>query len=137
MDRRPLRRRQGDQAERIAQRYLLGLGWSVLGTNVKVGRDELDIVAMQPGDNAWLVFVEVRSNVTWRYGAPEESVVGGKLRRTYRAAWALLRSGYLPDGQPLQRLPWRVDVLIVEQRPNIARDVGGPTVRHLRAVEPA
>jgi hypothetical protein len=78
----------------------------------------------------------VRSNVTARFGAPEESVVGGKLRRTYRAAWGLLRLGTLPDGTPVPRLPWRVDLVIVEQRPNLTRDIGGPIVRHLRGVAP-
>ena len=117
-------------------RCLIDRGWTVLATNVRVGRDELDVVAVEPDDGACLVFVEVRSNVDGRFGAPEESVVGGKLRRTYRAAWHLLRLGMLPDGTALPRLRWRVDVLIVEQRPNLARDVGGPLVRHLRAVAP-
>jgi Holliday junction resolvase-like predicted endonuclease len=135
MDRRPRRRRHGDAAELFARRHLLGLGWTVLGTNVRIGQDELDLVAVD-GAAACLVFVEVRSNVTGRFGAPEESVVGVKLRRTYRAAWSLLRLGRLPDGTTLPRLAWRVDVLIVEQRPNLASDVGGPTVRHLRAVAP-
>jgi Holliday junction resolvase-like predicted endonuclease len=136
MDRRPRRRRDGDRAELVARRYLQGCGWTVLGSNVRVGRDELDLVAVEPGDDAWLVFVEVRSNVTARFGAPEESVVGGKLRRTYRAAWGLLRLGTLPDGTPVPRLPWRVDLVIVEQRPNLTRDIGGPIVRHLRGVAP-
>jgi Holliday junction resolvase-like predicted endonuclease len=136
MDRRPRRRRHGDRAELIAQRYLADLGWTVLDTNVGIGRDELDVVAVEPGETPCLVFVEVRSNATGRYGAPEESVIAGKLWRTYRAAWALLRLGALANGAPLPRLPWRVDVVIVEQRPNLARGVGGPVVRHLKAVAP-
>jgi Holliday junction resolvase-like predicted endonuclease len=130
------RTRSGDAAERFAARLLAGRGWTILAANVRIGQDELDLVAIEPGDPACLVFVEVRSNVTNRFGAPEESVVGGKLRRTYRAVWGLLRLGSLPDGTKLPRLPWRVDVLIVEQHPNLARDVGGPTVRHLRSVAP-
>ena len=137
VDRRPRRRRHGDTAELIVRRHLLALGWTVLGTNVTVGKDELDIVAVEPGDARCVVFVEVRSNVTGQYGAPEESMVAGKLRRTYRAAWGLVRTGALPDGRLLPRLPWRVDVLIVEQYPTIGRAEGGPTIRHLRAVEPA
>ncbi len=134
--RRTVRRARGDAAEHIAARYLAATGWTILAQNIRVGRDELDVIAIEIGPPGTLVFVEVRSNATSRFGAPEESVVLGKLHRTYRAVWGLLRIGTLPDGTTLPRLPWRVDVLIVEQRPNLARDIGGPVVRHLRAVAP-
>jgi putative endonuclease len=130
------RRRSGDRAERLAARHLSHLGWVLLGSNVSVGRDELDMVALDPGPPRSLVFVEVRSNVTGRFGAPEESVAGRKLRRTYRAAFGVLRAGRLSNGVPLPRLPWRVDVISVEQTPNLDRDTGGPVVRHLRGVAP-
>jgi Holliday junction resolvase-like predicted endonuclease len=110
----------------------------VLGSNVTIDRDEIDLVALESGAGlpATLVFVEVRSNVTGRFGAPEESVAGPKLRRTYRAAFGLLRAGRLPNGVALPRLAWRVDVIVVEQMPAIGRDMGGPVVRHLRGVAP-
>jgi len=108
----------------------------VLATNVVVGRDEIDVVAVDPGPPECLVFVEVRSNVSGRFGAPEESVAGRKLRRTYRAAFTLLHAGTLPGGAALPRLPWRVDVVVVEHRPSLGRDAGGPVVRHLRGVAP-
>lgn len=120
----------------IAARRLDSSGWTVLAANVVVGRDEVDLVAVDPGPPAALVFVEVRSNTSGRFGAPEESVVGRKLRRTYRAAFALIRGGSLPDGVALPRLPWRVDVIVVEHGPSLGRDVGGPVVRHLRGVAP-
>ena len=108
----------------------------MLATNVVVGRDEIDLVAVDPGPPEWLVFVEVRSNTSGRFGAPEESVAGAKLRRTYRAAFALLRAGSLSGGPVLPHLPWRVDVVVVEHRPSLGQGVGGPTVRHLRGVAP-
>jgi putative endonuclease len=130
------RRRNGDRSEAIAARHIGGLGWVVLARNVPAGRDEIDLVAVDPGPPERLVFVEVRSNSSGRFGAPEESLVGQKLRRTYRAAFALVGGGLLPDGVPLPRLPWRVDVIAVEQGPSLNRDVGGPIVRHLRGVAP-
>lgn len=117
-------------------RQLIELGWVVLGSNVRVGRDEIDLVALDPGPPRALVFIEVRSNVTGRFGAPEESVAGRKLRRTYRATFKLLRAGALSSGVPLPNLPWRVDVVVVEQMPSLGRDLGGPIVRHLRGVAP-
>jgi putative endonuclease len=130
------RRRNGDAAEALVARTLLAAGWQVLGQNLRVGRDEIDLLAVDPGPPRTLVFVEVRSNSSNRFGAPEESLAGPKLRRTYRAAWQVLRGGVLPSGTPFPRLPWRVDALIVELAPGLARDAGGPRLRHLRAVGP-
>lgn len=134
--RRTERRRSGDRAELIAARQLRALGWVVLAANVVVGRDEIDLVVLDPGPPQFLVFAEVRSNVSGRFGAPEESVAGRKVRRTYRAAFALMRAGTLPGGVALPRLRWRVDVIVVEHRPSLGRDLGGPIVRHLRGVAP-
>ena len=95
----------------------------------------MDILAVEPGHPRTLVFVEVRSHTTSRFGAPEESVDRRKVTRVYRAAGALRALGTLPDGRPLPRLPWRVDLLAVDERPRLARGIGGPTVRHVRALE--
>jgi putative endonuclease len=130
------RRRSGDRAELIARRNLQAIGWVILAANVTVGRDEIDLVALDPGPPEYLVFVEVRSNVSGRFGAPEESLAGRKLRRTYRAMFALLGAGSLPGGAPFPRLPWRVDVIVVEHAPSLSQDLGGPAVRHLRGVAP-
>lgn len=130
------RSRLGDRAERLVAERLAASGWRIIGANVVVGRDEIDLIALEPTDPPTLVFVEVRSHRDGRFGAPEESVDRRKLGRVYRAAFALVRAGRLPDGSALPRGPWRVDVIAVDVRPNLARDVGGPEVRHLRGVTP-
>src|SRR4051794_32880427 len=112
-DRRTERRRSGDRAEALVRRYLRSLGWTLLAHNVAIARDELDVVAVDLGPPQMLVFVEVRSNVSGRFGAPEEFLAGGKLARTYRAALAVLRAGGVPGGSRLPRLPWRIDVVVV------------------------
>jgi Holliday junction resolvase-like predicted endonuclease len=143
-----VRRRRGDAAERLARALLQEHGWEILATNVRVGRDELDIVAVEPPGGvtpdlrglavgAWtLVFVEVRSNGSGRFGPPEESVGRDKVMRVYRAAMALVRARSLPDGTALPLLSWRVDLLAVEDGPSLGAGIGGPTVRHLRDVRP-
>jgi Holliday junction resolvase-like predicted endonuclease len=108
----------------------------VLATGVRVGRDEIDIVALEPADAPALVFVEVRSHTTARFGPPEESVDRRKVGRLYRAALALRRLGRLPDGAPVPRVAWRVDLILVDVRPALAADVGGPVLRHIRAIRP-
>jgi putative endonuclease len=102
----------------------------VIGRNVRVGRHEIDLVAIEPGEPPTLVFVEVRSRSTTGFGMPEESVVGGKATRMYRAAMELLQTGRLPDGSPLPRLPWRVDLV------SVALTGMAGKFRHLRGVDP-
>jgi Holliday junction resolvase-like predicted endonuclease len=137
---RPTRRRlQGDVAEAIARDFLESLGWRVLARNIAVGRDEIDIVALDPGPPAEIACVEVRSNTTSRFGAPEEGVVGAKVRRLYRSMLALRSGGSWPwpDVAGARRMVgWRVDLVIVEMAPSIGRSAGGPAIRHLRRVDP-
>ncbi|MFI5261130.1 MAG: YraN family protein [Candidatus Limnocylindrales bacterium] len=133
---RTLRQRHGDAGEAVAAAYLAGLGWRIVGRQVPVGRDEVDVVAVDPGPPATLVVVEVRTRTGDQFGPPEASVDRAKLTRCYRAAGALRRARALPDGTRLPSLPWRVDVVAVElgAGTDASHPVRGPRVRHLRAV---
>ena len=64
----------GAGGEDIAVSYLERMGWRILGRNVRIGRGELDIIAVDDGE---LVIVEVR---TRKIGAvsPSETTVGPK-----------------------------------------------------------
>jgi putative endonuclease len=128
------RRRLGDQAEAIVAAWLEARQWRILATSVSVGRDELDIVATEPGTPPWLVFIEVRSTSTDRFGAPEESVGAAKLARTYRAAFGLLRLGCLPDGTRLPGTAWRVDLVAVDMPRLVGPGPREPRIRHLKGV---
>jgi putative endonuclease len=131
-----LRRRRGDQAEAIAATYLARRGWELIARNVYAGRDEIDLLALDPGPPRVIVAVEVRGHSTRRFGLPEDGVDRRKIRRCYRAVSALRHTGHLPDGRGLPWLPWRVDLLAIDLDPTLGRDLGGPRIRHLRAVEP-
>lgn len=48
----------GAKGEALAVNYVKRLGWRILGKNIRMGRDELDITAM---DGEELVVVEVRT----------------------------------------------------------------------------
>jgi putative endonuclease len=133
---RTIRRRHGDRAEALAARHLVALGWSVLGRQLAVGADEIDLLCLDPGPPRTIVVVEVRSHATSRFGPPEESVDRRKVLRLYRAAGALRGLATLAGGQPLPRLPWRVDLLAVDAAPALARGVGGPVIRHVRGLRP-
>ncbi len=109
---------------------LTSAGWAILGRNVRCGRHELDIVAVDPGPPAAVVVVEVRWRASRSHGLPEETV-GWRKRAALRDGIAcLLARGALPDGTPLPRLPLRLDLVVAE--PGTA---GAVVTRHHRAVE--
>ncbi len=122
--------RTGDAAEELVADRLAAAGWTVLGRNVRVGRAELDLVALDWGPPAALVVVEVRARRTRDFGLPEETIHAVKRRRVRDGARALRELGALPDGTVVPRLPLRIDLAVVEP-PRVHG--GPPTVRHHRA----
>ena len=116
------RQQAGRKAEDEAAAHLALIGWRLLGRNVVVGRDEIDILAIDPGPPAELVFVEVRSAASSQFGTPEERVDRAKVAHLYRASRALT------GAHGMRR---RVDLIVVDRRS------GESAVRHLRALEPA
>jgi Holliday junction resolvase-like predicted endonuclease len=119
---------RGDRAEDEVVRYLTALGWSIRARNVRIGRSEIDIVAIDPGLPKTLVFVEVRWRSRRDFGLPEETVDHAKRRRIRQAAHALLGAGgaaeiVVPPSLDLPHLPIRFDLVVVEP---------GPRLRHHR-----
>ena len=106
-------------------------GWLILGRNVRLGRDELDLVAVDPGPPPALVVVEVRRRGRRDFGLPEESLDHRKRAALRRGIGALLAAGALPDGSPLPTLPLRVDLVAMDVGPD-----GSPAVRHHRGIRP-
>lgn len=104
----------GDAAEQIVADHLTGIGWTILGRNVHVGRYELDLIAVDPGPPSSLVAVEVRWRASRAFGLPEETVDARKRTRVRAAAYGLLDRGALPDGSQLPHLPLRFDLIVVE-----------------------
>ena len=120
----------GDEAEGIVAAHLVQRGWSILGRNIRLGRGELDLAAIDPGPPAALVVVEVRWRGGRGFGMPEETVDHRKRSHLRVAIGRLLDDG-LPHGVALPPLPIRVDLIVVE--PGI--DPGAPPViRHHRAI---
>lgn len=113
----------GDAAEELVAAELVAAGWIVLARNVRVGRRELDLVAIDPGPPRTLVIVEVRWRARRDFGLAEQTVDHRKRERVRRAGFELLERGDLP------RLPVRFDLVVVEPG---ARG-GEPLIRHHRA----
>lgn len=126
---RTTRQVAGRAAEDAAAAYLRSAGWTILARNVRVGRDEVDLLAVDPGPPAAVACVEVRSVRVRRFGAPEERVDARKVGHLYRAM-AALRAHPPTHAVRFARLAWRVDLVVVDRR------AGSEELRHLRAVEP-
>jgi putative endonuclease len=112
--RRTAAQRLGDAAEERVAEHLKAAGWTVLGRNVRMGRYELDLVALDPGPPGALVVVEVRWRAGREFGLPEETVDHRKRTRVRAGTYGLLERGALPDGSPLPRLPLRFDLVVLE-----------------------
>jgi putative endonuclease len=121
----------GDEAEALVAARLAAGGWTILARNLRLGRDELDLVALDPGPPRWLVVVEVRRRGRRDYGFAEETLDHRKRRALRRAIATLLEAGQLPDGTPLPALPLRVDLVAVD-----TDEDGTPALRHHRAIRP-
>lgn len=96
-------RKAARRAERRARRHLIRLGWRILARNLRGGRGEIDLLAL---DGGTLVVVEVRCR---SHGilAADLSVDADKVRRI-RRTWARIRSRHrLP-----RYLPVRGDLLL-------------------------
>lgn len=124
------RGRTGALAEDAAARWLIRSGWTILARNVRVGRDELDLLARDPQDAA--VVVEVRARSGPAFGSGAESVDARKVARLYRAAATLRRVGHEAVGPGPLPTPLRVDLL------TLRRDHGGAwrVEAHLCGLEP-
>lgn len=106
----------GAKGERLAARWLKRHGYEVLERNIRLGRDEADLVARAP-DGRTLVIVEVKTRRD-PVPVPEASLTRDKRRHLTRLAHRVQRrSG--PD-QPI-----RFDVITI-----VWPTDGEPDVRH-------
>lgn len=103
------RKRLGDWGEVEARRFLETQGYVFLERNFRVPEGEIDLVMLE-GDV--VVFVEVKTRISERFGAPEESVSNVKQKRLQHAAWTFLRE------REMLNAPWRIDVIAIEASPN-------------------
>lgn len=108
MDRRSL----GKFGEQIAADYLKNQGYEILSKNFRTRYGEIDIVAR---DNRTLVFVEVKSRGSVKFGTPEESIFRDKQNKLrLMVAYFLLKN-------KLQHEPHRIDAIGIIFKDNKAK----------------
>ncbi|PIE54246.1 MAG: hypothetical protein CSA35_06810 [Dethiosulfovibrio peptidovorans] len=97
---------KGRRGEDLAYRYILGLGWPVLGRNVRFRSGELDLVAR---DDDIMVVVEVRYRSVAVLMPTEATIGPRKMRRLVRAGATYMNQvGW--DGF------WRIDLVALTER---------------------
>ncbi|TMM32632.1 MAG: YraN family protein [Actinobacteria bacterium] len=108
----------GAYGERVAVRYLIDQGMVLLDRNWRCRAGELDAV-LRDGDT--VVFAEVKTRRSGRFGPPAEAVVPAKVRRLRRLAALWLAQSRVRPREV------RFDVVSV-----LPRSSGPATVEHLR-----
>lgn len=99
------RRETGIIGEKLACDFLGKNGYQIVETNYRCPDGEIDIIAQQKDT---LVFVEVRTKKSSRFGTPEESITPAKMKK--------LRTVAAHYGQNRDNLPlsWRIDVVAIQ-----------------------
>jgi len=94
----------GKSGEDIAEKYLLEHGFEILDRNFQNRYGEIDIIAK---DKDTLVFVEVKTRLSEKFGLPEESVTPLKIKKIIKAGqyYRNLKNN-LPEGE-------RIDVVAI------------------------
>ena len=72
------KRKRGAKGEEIAAAHLKKKGYKIIARNYNCLVGEMDIIAL---DGECLVFIEVRSRWSDRFGTPEESITADKVAR--------------------------------------------------------
>lgn len=109
----------GRWGEQYARRWLERHGWLIVGTNWNCTHGEVDIVATRGAD---LVFFEVKTRTSTRFGHPLEAISAAKLARMRRVAGQWLRE------HPEHRGRIRLDLIAI-----LARH-GRAEVEHVEAI---
>jgi putative endonuclease len=99
------KRETGLMGEKLACEFLGKNGYDIVERNYRCPEGEIDIIARQQDT---LVFIEVRTKTSRKYGTPEESITRAKADR--------LRTLAARYGQSHNNLPeaWRIDVVAIQ-----------------------
>jgi putative endonuclease len=93
----------GEQGEEIARNFLTMQGYEILATNFTYEKSEIDIIAK---DDDTIVFVEVKTRSSKRFGLPEEAVTEKKQEKLMEGATYFLEENKISS-------PIRFDIIAI------------------------
>lgn len=82
----------GNWGEELAAEHLKKLGYRIIATNWRYGKEEIDIIAQM---NDTLAIVEVKTRHSSEFGTPQEFVTKAKQRHLINAAEAFVQDNDL------------------------------------------
>lgn len=96
--------------ESLAAKHLKARGYRILAQNYRARRGEIDLIAR---DGEFIVFVEVKTRRSLKFGLPQAAVTLQKQRQISKVALAYLQSRNLLDA------PCRFDVIAIHLSPQL------------------
>ena len=90
--------------EKLAARYLQGLGYQILARNLLLGGGEVDLVAQ---NGQCIVFVEVKTRKSLLFGRPQEAVTLKQRRQLSKLAHRFINQ------RRLETRPVRFDIIAI------------------------
>lgn len=107
------------EGEEIAAKYLQKLGFKIIDRNFRARNTEIDIVSL---DKNTLVFVEVKTRTSDKFGTPFEQIAFWKLKSLIKAAQHYkLTHPKLPEAM-------RIDAISVQYNSE------GPQIEHIQNI---
>ncbi len=98
---------RGRHGEEIATTFLMGLGYEIRGRNVRLMRDEIDIIAFDP-EEKMMVFVEVKTRRQNSEAYPIRTSVDRRKKHAMQRAVERWVVAHDYDG------PGRMDLICIE-----------------------
>ncbi len=101
------RKTLGNLGEDIAASFLHGKGYKIIGRNFRTRAGEIDVICKKDGK---IIFVEVKTRGSDRYGSPEEAITARKKQKLSMMAYQYLQQ------KKLQACNFSVDGIFIDAR---------------------
>lgn len=99
----------GKWGEEKASEFLQAKGYTLLERNCRTPYGEIDIIVKK---GAEIIFVEVKTRSSKKFGYPEEAITEQKQTHMVESAMHFLQEHY-PRSEP----DWRIDVIAIRKMP--------------------
>ncbi|MCI4671416.1 MAG: YraN family protein [Bacteroidia bacterium] len=109
----------GKKGEQLACEFLMTKGYHILDQNYRYEKGEIDLVVLRM-EPAELVFVEVKTRSSEKWGFPEESVTEAKKKMIFKTADAYLYE------KNMWTVPVRFDIIAINMK-----DPENPMFHHI------